>query len=142
MAKLVFCAMPLLNGTELEPGTGANPLPDTAGTWAEGYLIALCGAGYLDPADYPEGFGQAEPMTRAEAVKLLVRALGYEDDGTVAGTIFPDVEEDFYYIAKAAELGIITGKPDGTFAPEEGIDRGSAAAMLLRAMRAREEKQV
>ena len=73
-------------------------------------------------------------MPRAEVVKLLVRSLGYEDDGTVTSTVYPDVTEDFYYIAKATELGIITGKPDGTFAPGEGVDRGSAAAMLLRAM--------
>lgn len=73
-------------------------------------------------------------MPRVEVVKLLVRALGYEDDGTVTSTVYPDVTEDFYYIAKATELGIITGKPDGTFAPDEGVDRGSAAAMLLRAM--------
>ena len=60
----------------------------------------------------------------------------FSRDGTVTSTAYPDVTEDFYYIAKAAELGIITGKPDGTFAPDEGVDRGSAAAMLLRAMEA------
>ena len=38
------------------------------------YIGALCAAGYLDAADYPDGFGQEQPMTRLEVVKLLVRA--------------------------------------------------------------------
>ena len=136
MCKLVWGAMPCLNGKTLPVGGADTPLIGTAGTWAEGYISALCAYGYLEQEDYADGFFPADPMPRAEVVKLLVRALGYEDDGTVTSTAYPDVTEDFYYIAKAAELGIITGKPDGTFAPDEGVDRGSAAAMLLRAMEA------
>ena len=136
MCKLVWGAMPCLNGKTLPVGGADTPLIGTAGTWAEGYISALCAYGYLEQEDYADGFFPADPIPRAEVVKLLVRALGYEDDGTVTSTAYPDVTEDFYYIAKAAELGIITGKPDGTFAPDEGVDRGSAAAMLLRAMEA------
>lgn len=134
MSKLVWGAMPYINGKTLPVGGVDTPLIGTAGTWAEGYISALCAYGYLEQEDYADGFFPADPMPRVEVVKLLVRALGYEDDGTVTSTVYPDVTEDFYYIAKATELGIITGKPDGTFAPDEGVDRGSAAAMLLRAM--------
>lgn len=134
MCKLAWGAMPYLNGKVLPSGGVDSPFPDTAGTWAEGYIGVLYGQGCLEREDYPDGFFPADPMPRAEVVKLLVRALGYEDDGSVTGTVYPDVTEDFYYIARATELGIITGKPDGTFAPGEGVDRGSAAAMLLRAM--------
>lgn len=142
MAKLIFSSMPQLNGITLTPGLGNNSLPDTAGTWAEGYIAALCAAGYLEPGDYPDGFHQEQPMTRVEVVKLLMRALGYRDDGTVVSAPFPDVTErgDFYYVSKAASLGLVTGKPDGTFAPREGVDRGSAAALLFRAMGFSKEK--
>ena len=134
MAALVYRAMPLINGVTLSESPGGSLLPDVAETWAEGYIGALCAAGYLDAADYPDGFGQEQPMTRLEVVKLLVRALGYADDGSVTATRFPDVAEDYYYVAKGEALGIIEGTPEGLFLPSDGVDRGSAAAMLSRAM--------
>ncbi|MCQ4865653.1 family 10 glycosylhydrolase [Pseudoflavonifractor phocaeensis] len=134
MAALVYRAMPLINGVTLSERAGGDLLPDVADTWAEGYIGALCAAGYLDAADYPDGFGQEQPMTRLEVVKLLVRALGYADDGSVTATRFPDVTEDYYYVAKGEALGIIEGTPEGLFLPSDGVDRGSAAAMLSRAM--------
>ena len=126
--------MPLINGVTLSERAGGDLLPDVADTWAEGYIGALCAAGYLDAADYPDGFGQEQPMTRLEVVRLLVRALGYRDDGSVTATRFPDVTEDYYYVAKGEALGIIEGTPEGLFLPSDGVDRGSAAAMLSRAM--------
>lgn len=134
MAALVYRAMPLINGVTLSERPGGGGLIDVAGTWAEGYIGALCAAGYLDSGDYPAGFGQEEAMTRLEVVKLLVRALGYTDDGSVSMTRFPDVTEGFYYVAKGEALGIIEGTPEGYFLPNDGVDRGSAAAMLCRAM--------
>ncbi len=134
MSKLIFSSMERLNGTVLTPQTSNNPVPDTAGTWSEPYIVPLFQAGYLDKKDYPSLFSEGQPMSRAEMVKLLVRALGYEDDGSVSATPFPDVTQDAYYIVKAVELGIITGNDDGTFAPTASITRATAATMLLRAM--------
>lgn len=134
MSKLIFSSMVHLNGTMLEAQTQNNPVPDTAGTWAEPYIVPLFYAGYLDKKEYPGLFSQEQPMSRAEVVKLIVRALGYEDDGSVSATPFPDVKKDLYYIAKAVELGIVTGNDNGTFTPDASITRATAAAMLLRAM--------
>jgi uncharacterized lipoprotein YddW (UPF0748 family) len=134
MGKLVFSSLWLLNGTVLAAHLYDNPVPDTAGTWSEPYLVPLFHAGYLDAGDYPAGFYEGQPMCRAEVVKLLVRALGYEDDGSAQSTAFPDVTEDIYYIAKAVELGLVTGNDDGTFAPAAPITRATAAVLILRAM--------
>lgn len=134
MCKLVFSSIRLLNGTVLAAHLYDNPVPDTAGTWSEPYLVPLFHAGYLDAGDYPDGFYEGRPMSRAEVVKLLVRALGYEDDGSTPETGFPDVKEDAYYIAKAVELGLVTGNEDGTFTPDAPITRATAAVLLLRAM--------
>ena len=81
----------------------------------EGYISALCAYGYLEQEDYADGFFPADPMPRAEVVKLLVRALGYEDDGTVTSTVYPDVTEDFYYIAKATEQMCIRDRSNMAF---------------------------
>ncbi|MEG1878932.1 MAG: family 10 glycosylhydrolase [Pseudoflavonifractor sp.] len=134
MAKLVFSAMPQLTGMTLTPGSAENPLPDTAGAWSEPYLVPLCKAGYLEVSDYPGGFFEAEPMTRGEVIKLLVRAKGGQDDGSITACSFPDVTENFYYIAKAQALGLITGYPDGNLGPNDPVKRGDAAVLLLRAI--------
>lgn len=134
MSKLIFSSLERLNGTPLSPGAENNPVPDTAGTWSEPYIVPLFHAGYLDKADYPGAFSEGQPMSRAEVVKLLVRALGYRDDGAAVSTPFPDVTGEAYYIAKAVELGIVTGNDDDTFTPAASITRATAAAMLLRAI--------
>lgn len=134
MSKLIFSSLEVLGAQSLTPGTGENPVPDTAGAWSEPYIVPLFHAGYFQKADYPSAFAEGQPMSRAEVAKLLVRALGYVDDGSAVSTPFPDVKQDAFYIAKAVELGIVTGNEDGTFTPAAPITRATAAAMLLRAM--------
>ncbi len=134
MCKLIFSSIRELNGTILAAHIYDNPVPDTVGTWSEQYIVPLFHAGYLSVGDYPKGFGGGQDMSRSEVVKLLMRAMGYTDDGSVTSTGFPDVERDHYYIAKAVELGVITGNEDGTFSPDDSITRATAAAMLCRAM--------
>lgn len=134
MSKLIFSSMKELNGTVLGAHIYDNPVPDTAGSWSEHFVVPLFHAGYLEVRDYPTGFFQEKPMSRLEVVKLLVRALGYKDDGSVTSTKFQDVTKDHYYVAKATELGIVTGNTDGTFTPNADVTRATAAAMLLRAI--------
>lgn len=47
---------------------------------------------------------------------------------------FPDVKEDDWFynaVTKAAELGIVNGREDGTFAPNDNITRGDFAIMVV-----------
>ncbi|MEG2119089.1 MAG: family 10 glycosylhydrolase [Pseudoflavonifractor sp.] len=134
MAKLVFSALPRWGGTALTESTAGNPLPDTAGTWSEPYIVPLCAAGYLEGSDYPDGFHEGQPMTRGELVKLIMRAKGWSDDGSITTCSFPDVTGNFYYIEKAADTGLITGYPNGNFGPHDPVKRGDAAAILMRAV--------
>ena len=134
MSKLVLSSLPRLTGQLLTPG-GTHPFADLSGHWAEKHVAALCGAGYLQTADYPNGFAPDKAMTRAEVAKLLVRAMGHTDDGSVSFSRFPDVKAaDAYYVEKAAQLGLVQGRTDGTFGPRDSVTRGEAATILLRAM--------
>ncbi|CAG9608495.1 hypothetical protein NEOCIP111885_02189 [Pseudoneobacillus rhizosphaerae] len=82
-------------------------------------------------------FAPGEEMTRAQFTVLLVKALalpGQKYDGK-----FKDVKEADWFnlngeLAAAIDTGIIKGKPDGRFAPNEKITRTQAAIMLNRAM--------
>jgi hypothetical protein len=109
---------------------------DNKKNWAENYIETL--ANKLIINGKPDGkYAPAEEMTRAQFTVLLVRALGlpaekYEQK-------FSDVKENDWFnlngeLAAATKYGIIQGKPDGRFAPNETITRTQAAVMLHRAM--------
>lgn len=110
---------------------------DVKSGWAKEYIETLASKYIV----YGKATGEYEPgkhMTRAEFAVLLVRALGLPTekyDGS-----FKDVK-GIEWFAKTGELtaavkyGVIKGKGDGTFAPNEKITRAQAAAMIERAMK-------
>ena len=80
-------------------------------------------------------------VTRAEMAKLIAVCLNGGKDpllGTGAATTqFTDVASNYWaapYIAYCANLGIINGKGDGTFGPEEAVTGTAAAKMMLTAL--------
>lgn len=75
-------------------------------------------------------------ITRAEMVTILIRMLGQEDEalrlfGTAA---FRDTGTHWGsgYIARAQQLGLANGYPDGTFRPNNPVTYAEALALLLR----------
>lgn len=82
----------------------------------------------------------------------MTRAVGIAAIATVpivgiaawAQTAFPDTEGYWAqpFIEALAERDIVTGYPDGTFRPEESIDRDEYAAMLRQAFNPEPERQI
>ncbi|MBE5039680.1 S-layer homology domain-containing protein [Ructibacterium gallinarum] len=107
----------------------------TSFEWAEEAIVSLCDKGIV--SGYEDGnFRPAQPITRAEAVKLILLSLSMEkyDEKEIS---FTDVKKDdwyYTYITKAAALGIIHGYTDGKCAPENQITREEFAAMLMRSI--------
>jgi hypothetical protein len=105
--------------------------------WAEKYIETLASK-YIVKGKTNGLYGPDEYMTRAQFAVLLVRALGLPSeqyDGR-----FKDVKGNEWFNANgelmaAVKHGIIQGKKDGTFAPNEKITRVQAAAMIERAMK-------
>lgn len=74
------------------------------------------------------------PVTRAEAITMIGRALDYSGDKRA--TRYTDVGSGHFssgYVEQASEEEIITGFPDGRFRPNAPIIRGDVAVMLHRA---------
>ncbi len=72
-------------------------------------------------------------ITRAEFVTLLVRAFFGNETNTKQ--VFTDVSEDAWYapqIAAAYAKGLVSGKGDGTFGPNEAITREEMAVLCAR----------
>jgi hypothetical protein len=92
--------------------------------------------GKTDSQGKPNGtFAPGEDMTRAQFTSMLVKALALPSKKS--GKSFSDVKESDWFkdaLDTAYEYNIISGKPDGSFAPNESVTRSQVAIMLHRAM--------
>lgn len=82
-------------------------------------------------------FEPARHVTRAEYVKMLVRALSYQYRAEWTFTPFTDVDENMWYaeyIHFAVKNGWIDGYSDNTFRPNAPITRAEAAKILVHAI--------
>ncbi|WP_096202399.1 carboxypeptidase regulatory-like domain-containing protein [Bacillus sp. FJAT-45350] len=80
-------------------------------------------------------FGTNSDLLRRDAAVLFSRILEW-DVNSVDASSFTDVQTDRYYhnaVAKAAEVGLIRGKTETTFAPADKLTRGEMAVLLTRA---------
>ena len=109
--------------------------PDIDGHWSEKNIEALIDAGIIDPADYPDGFHPDDPITRAEIIKMLVRAEGKnsEAENTQGHSGYQDQsdirDEDKGYVIIGREDGIIGNTKDNKIHPNDPVTKGEAEDM-------------
>lgn len=80
-------------------------------------------------------FGPNDPIKRIQAVQMILRELGVQIDNA-KDPHYKDVPPGSYgydEIAKATELGIISGKGNGIFDPGGRLTRGQMAIILVNA---------
>ncbi len=99
--------------------------------WAYEAIRKVAAAGLM--VGYPDGtFRPEEAVSRAELTLLLARMI---EAGYTGDMEFSDVPENHWAkeeIAALARMGILSGYPDGTFRPDEKINRGETAVILKR----------
>lgn len=83
---------------------------------------------------YQDGtFGPEDLVTRAQAMKIVVGALGI-DFGKTYSQDFPDVLSDkwyFPYVMAGFETGIINGYDDGTFKPGDNVNLAELLKIIV-----------
>ena len=153
----------------VRPGSGGRLLPDgtvARGDWAEDVVRAMGHADRLQPyrgtfTDLPEGdprtawaeqlaadrvvdgggaFRPGDPVTRAEAAEMLVRALGHADHLRPYRGLFTDVGPTTpraAYIEHAYDHGIFERASDGTFRPTDGLIAADLVRWIANAWRMR-----
>jgi len=113
------------------------PIPDVKGHWAEPYILDLQEKGILDM--YEDGTARPDnQITRAEAVKILIKALNIKANNDVNlkftdSQKIPDWVKE--YLAAAQENNIIIGYEDGSFRPDNKMTRSEATTMIMKAFK-------
>ena len=103
---------------------------------AEEAAVVLSGLNII--SGYSDGLYHLEDsLTRAQFCKLAVLAEGHGDQaaGSAYRSLFSDVSGSNWaaaYINLAHEEGLMTGKGDGTFGPDESVTLDQAATVCLR----------
>ncbi|MEK4517391.1 S-layer homology domain-containing protein [Paenibacillus sp. FSL H8-0122] len=130
VTRAEFAAM-LAKAFGLTGSQGAG-FSDTQGHWVSEALAALKEHGVIQ--GYADGsFHPKQEITRAEAVAMLARLTSYVP-GTPA--LFSDLPASWAAepINAFANAGIISGKGNGAFKPEESASRAEAVVMIIRLM--------
>lgn len=104
-----------------------------------------CEAVALAATDYTHDWSERQVALLIGAIAAGAIAPGLFAYTALAQTLFPDVPDDYWaqpFIASLAQEGIVTGYPDGTFRPEENIDRDEYAAIIRQAFNTDTERQL
>ena len=133
-AKVLACMLEIQG---IEPADAeAVPAPtDIDSNWAKDYILAVQSYIPYDGASFrPE-----EVITREDMVTAIIRAMGVDvstaDLSRAQNTFsdYADITEALKpYVAYSLEHEIVTGYPDGSFRPGEGVSRAAACAVLYR----------
>ena len=110
-----------------------NDIPTTHWAFKEVNYLSSFGIiqGYQIGEDEFE-FRPRNRVTRAQAAKMIVSAIGYEELKNVAPR-FKDVQENHWaigWVEQAFQLGIFTGYDDGTFRPDAVLTRAQMSKII------------
>lgn len=118
----------------------ATSFQDVTQGWAKDAISALGARGVVKGVGDGE-FNPKGQVTRAEFITMLMNVLELSDESEAAS--FSDVKQGEWYhgnIAIAQKLGIVNGKPDGSFGVHENITREDMAVMVYKAIQLKQLK--
>jgi len=121
----------------LTVGASAADFTDAEDIQHDEAVNVLCALKIIDGK--PDGsFAPEENVSRAQMAKMIAVAMnGGNEPGANTNTDFTDVPEKHWaasYIKYCYDLGIISGRGDGTFDPEANVTGYEATKMVLTAM--------
>jgi hypothetical protein len=100
------------------------------GDWFAPYVETLLRDGVVDDTTM---FNPNVPITRAEAVKILILASGNNAENLDIDTFSDVLPTDWFspYVTFMKARNLIVGYPDGTFRPAQAMTRAEAAQILM-----------
>jgi hypothetical protein len=139
-AKLLTVAL----DSELKAATEPTFMDVEADAWSYAYIETV--KDYLEGYSLPFGKPFFDPnaiVTRQDVAVALVKGMGLSTDNIHAEQVIRERVWDYeaisdgldVYVAVAMENQLIDGYPDGTFKPNNGLDRAAAATLLSRLLK-------
>ncbi len=135
LAKMAVLGSQSAHIFSVETASVATFCDVTASDWVFPYVETLVNhsivSGTASTCSKGKVYLPNNPISRAEALKILLGAFSISPQGTT--TRFSDVDNNFWYsgyIAKASSLGIVNGYSDGTFRPNGSISRAEMSKIL------------
>ncbi|WP_243735045.1 pectinesterase family protein [Paenibacillus turpanensis] len=117
-------------------GVEAAPFQDINENWAKDAIMALASNGIIN--GYEDGTFRAEAnISRAEMIAIISRIINLNTVQGANSATFNDIGETWNkeQIKAAAEAGIINGKGEGSFEPDQNSTRAEALTVLLRSIK-------
>lgn len=125
-----------------------TPFRDANSHWATAYICKLYNlkaiSGYTD-GPFKGLFRPDNSINRAELLKIIMAAEGIQVNTSVITPNFPDVPSYEWfapYVARAKELHLVDGYPDGTFQPFRQVNRSEALKIILNASKKIDDKEL
>ena len=120
------------------PLPGPDSFPDVVGDIYENDINRAVQLGFISGFAEDNTFRPLATLTREQIVSITVEGLEVapEQEAPVGNVPFTDVPTSRWSaakIAKAAELGIISGYQDGSFRPTDQVTRAELVAIMRRA---------
>ena len=116
-------------------GIPSAPFPDVFGTRYEQSVGALHALGVVQGLT-PTSFGPNQPVTRAQLVAFVLRALSIQPGLTDITPAFADVPPSHWaapLIGRASAMGFVTGN-QGRFRPDDPVTFAEVVTVLIRAL--------
>lgn len=143
IASLLARGIEQATGTALP--TGDVRFDDSRGSVHSDAIHALASAGIIRGTGDGSSFSPREPLERQQMATLLDRMLDFLDDGAVNGSfppaatttgVFTDEASAVHApaIDRLANLGVVTGRADGTFGPRLNVRRDQVVSFVARAL--------
>lgn len=108
---------------------------DLAGHWATAFVEALVNKGLM--SGFPDGtFAPDAPITRAQYAAVIAKT--FQLPANNQPPKFTDIKSDFWAasaITKAAQMGFISGFPDGTFRPMQNLSKVQAIVSIVNGLK-------
>lgn len=121
-------------GSNEPAGSTSTPFTDIDGHWGEEVITTLYDMGAIQGKS-STSFAPDDSMTRAELLKVALLTAGKSISSSESTSAFSDVEtSDWFmpYVAYGYKEGYIEGYEDGSFRPNDTINRAEALTILLR----------
>jgi len=101
--------------------------------WSYKYIASLKNNGFINGISESE-FGASNSITRQDAATIIYNCIKNILDKTGNGTKFSDAQSISEYateaVGKLYKIGVISGFPDGSFAPTQNITRAQSAQII------------